>query len=195
MELIWTGGYGRTSVDHICERAGVKKGSFYHYFESKPALALAAIDHSWAEYRAELDSFFSSEVAPLERILRCFRDCRREQEEQLAKHGRVLGCPIHSLGAEVCTTELPLSDRLQEILGEFLRYYESAIVDGQRWGDIVEGDAGLLARTVFAFSEGLLMHARMKNDLAPLDDFEPGALLLLTRTSPVHESPSALSLK
>lgn len=67
MELIWTGSYGGTSVDHICEHAGVKKGSFYYFFESKSALALAALDHSWAEHRRELDAVFSPEVDPLDR--------------------------------------------------------------------------------------------------------------------------------
>lgn len=185
MELIWTGSYGRTSVDHICERAGVKKGSFYHFFESKSSLAVAALDHSWAEYRDELDGFFSPEVAPLERILSCFRDFRREQQELLEKHGRVLGCPIHSLGAEVCTTDPPLRDRLQSILDEFLTYYEAAIIEGQTRGEVVPGDPGLLARMVFAYSEGLLLHARMKNELAPLDDFEAGALHLLTGSTAI----------
>lgn len=179
MELIWTGSYGRTSVDHICEHAGVKKGSFYHFFESKSVLALAAVDHGWAEHRLHLDAIFSAETPPLGRILRCFRDFREEQEALLGKHGRVLGCPVHSLGAEVATTDPELRDRLQEILAEFLSYYESAIRDGQADGSVVPGDAGMLARMVFAFSEGLLLHARMKNDLAPLDDFESGALHLL----------------
>jgi TetR/AcrR family transcriptional repressor of nem operon len=184
MELIWTGSYGRTSVDHICEHAGVKKGSFYHFFESKSSLALAAIDHGWAEHRLHLEAVFSPETPPLGRIIRCFHEFRLEQEELLAKHGRVLGCPVHSLGAEVATTDPELRDRLQEILAEFLTYYESAIRDGQADGSVVTGDAGMLARMVFAFSEGLLLHARMKNDLAPLDDFEVGALHLLAGRSP-----------
>lgn len=185
MELIWTGSYGRTSVDHICEHAGVKKGSFYHFFESKSALALAALGHSWAEYRGKLEEFFSPEVAPMERILRCFRDYRREQEELKARHGRVLGCPIHSLGAEVATTDPALRDRLQEILEEFLGYYAAAIREGQESGTVVPGDPDMLARMVFAYSEGLLLHARMKNDLAPLDDFETGALHLLGAQTPI----------
>jgi TetR/AcrR family transcriptional repressor of nem operon len=184
MELIWTGSYGRTSVDHICEHAGVKKGSFYHFFESKSSLALAAIDHGWAEHRLHLEAVFSTETPPLVRILRCFHEFRQEQEDLLAKHGRVLGCPVHSLGAEVATTDPELRDRLQEILAEFLTFYESAIRDGQEDGSVVTGDASMLARMVFAFSEGLLLHARMKNDLAPLDDFEVGALHLLTGRSP-----------
>lgn len=179
MELIWTGSYGRTSVDHICDHAGVKKGSFYHFFESKSALALAALDHSWAEHRLHLDAIFAPDTAPVDRILLCFRDFRQEQEELLEKHGRVLGCPIHSLGAEVATTDPGLRDRLQEILAEFLVYYERAIRDGQADGSVVPGDPGMLARMVFAYSEGLLLHSRMKNDLAPLDDFESGALYLL----------------
>lgn len=180
LELIWTGSYGSTSVEHICERAGVKKGSFYHFFESKTCLALAAIDHSWNEYRKELDRMFSPTVPPMERILDCFRNSRREQEDLLKLHGRVLGCPIHSLGAEVSTVDLKLRDRLQEVLAQFIRYFESAIRDGQAQGIMVAGDPELLARIVFAFSEGQLLHARMQNDLGPLDDLESGTLHILS---------------
>ena len=32
-DLIWEHSYGSTSVDDICARAEVRKGSFYHFFE------------------------------------------------------------------------------------------------------------------------------------------------------------------
>ena len=67
IELIWAGSYGSTSVDHICERAGVKKGSFYHFFESKTDLALAGLEHGWTEHKRELDQIYSPVVPPLER--------------------------------------------------------------------------------------------------------------------------------
>lgn len=38
-------GYAATTVDDICERANVTKGSFFHHFKSKDALALAAVEH------------------------------------------------------------------------------------------------------------------------------------------------------
>lgn len=191
LELIWTGSYGSTSVEHICERASVKKGSFYHFFESKTALALAALDHSWTEYRLELDQIFAPKVPPLERILACFRHHRKEQEELQKKHGRVLGCPIHSLGAEVSTVDLQLRDCLQRIIGEFLTYFEAAIRDGQADGSIVAGDPAMLARLVFAFSEGQLLHARMQNDLSPLDDLKAGTLhILQARSEARSEAPA-----
>ena len=66
-ELIWLGSYGSTSVDHICERAEVRKGSFYHYFPGKADLALAAIDEAAIEIFATLDHIYSPTVPPLER--------------------------------------------------------------------------------------------------------------------------------
>lgn len=37
-------GYWGTSVDDVCRAVGVSKGAFFHYFEDKEELALAALD-------------------------------------------------------------------------------------------------------------------------------------------------------
>lgn len=37
-------GYWGTSVDDVCRAAGVSKGAFFHYFDDKEQLALAALD-------------------------------------------------------------------------------------------------------------------------------------------------------
>lgn len=39
-------GYAGTTVDSICEKAGLTKGSFYHFFKSKEALGLAVLEWS-----------------------------------------------------------------------------------------------------------------------------------------------------
>ena len=58
LELIWQGSYGATTIDQICERANVKKGSFYYFFDSKSDLAAAALEMSWQKRKPEMDSIF-----------------------------------------------------------------------------------------------------------------------------------------
>jgi len=45
LRLIRTKGYEATSVDEVCESAGLTKGSFFHHFGSKEELAVAAAGH------------------------------------------------------------------------------------------------------------------------------------------------------
>ncbi len=47
MELMLAKGYTATTVDEICEKAGITKGGFFHYFESKEDLGKAALEYYW----------------------------------------------------------------------------------------------------------------------------------------------------
>jgi TetR/AcrR family transcriptional regulator, transcriptional repressor for nem operon len=50
MTVIRTKGYSATTVDELCENAGVTKGSFFHYFESKEDLAVQSAEHWLADF-------------------------------------------------------------------------------------------------------------------------------------------------
>jgi TetR/AcrR family transcriptional regulator, transcriptional repressor for nem operon len=45
LHVIRAKGYAATTVDDLCAATGVSKGSFFHHFKSKDALALAAVEH------------------------------------------------------------------------------------------------------------------------------------------------------
>ena len=178
-ELIWSGSYGSTTIDHICERAGVKKGSFYYFFDSKSELAAEAIDAHWVERRAELDSIFSPTIPPLER-LRKYCDSHYEfQREIKDKYGRVLGCPLFSLGAEVCTQEDALRKKIEEILSYKRKYLESAIRDAHAAGVIRAPDPAAKAAMLQAYCEGLLTQARIQNNVEVLRDAIRGWFAIL----------------
>jgi len=179
LELIWTGSYGSTTIDQICDKAGVKKGSFYYFFDSKADLAVNALDVEFQTKRGEMDSIFSPTVPPLERI-RNFCDCGyRTQSELKRECGRVLGCPLFTLGAEVSTEEEKLRAKIYEILEQYGRYFESAIRDAHAAGLIDAPDAPLKARMIRAYCEGLLTQARIQNDVELLREMPRGIFALL----------------
>ncbi|MEQ9314790.1 MAG: TetR/AcrR family transcriptional regulator [Henriciella sp.] len=48
LSMVRQKGFAATSVDELCKEAGVTKGAFFHHFDSKEALGVAAADH-WSE--------------------------------------------------------------------------------------------------------------------------------------------------
>jgi TetR/AcrR family transcriptional repressor of nem operon len=179
LELIWTGSYGTTTIDQICEKAGVKKGSFYYFFHSKADLATAAFEADWLLRRLELDSIFSPTVPPLDRLKKFCDFSYRHQLEIKRKFGRVLGCPIFALGSEVCTQEACLRKKIQGILDYKRQYLESAIRDAQAGGWLQAPDPATKARMVLAYYQGLLTQARIQNDLSGLRQMAGGIFAML----------------
>jgi TetR/AcrR family transcriptional regulator, transcriptional repressor for nem operon len=70
LSVIREKGYSATSVEELCAQAGVTKGAFFHHFNSKDTLGVAAAHH-WSEIT---DVFFETAPYhrhndPLERVL------------------------------------------------------------------------------------------------------------------------------
>src|SRR5690348_5017866 len=70
IDLVRTNGYASTRVEDVCAAAGVTKGSFFHHFESKEDLAIAAA-RAWGEAAVQLfaDAPYMAERDPLDRLL------------------------------------------------------------------------------------------------------------------------------
>jgi TetR/AcrR family transcriptional regulator, transcriptional repressor for nem operon len=180
LELIWERSYGTVTIDAICEKAGVKKGSFYYFFESKSELTAAALEYDWMNAgKQRWDATFSASTAPLERIRNFFRNVHDKQAKIKTEHGCVLGCPCFSMGSEIGTQDEVIRGKVQEILQRQVRYFESAIRDAQAEGSIPPGDAAAKAKGLFALFEGSQAQARIQNDLEYLRVLPENALNFL----------------
>lgn len=70
LTLIRTKGFAATSVDDLCQAAGVTKGAFFHHFDSKDALGVAAAKH-WSEMTGGFfaDAPYHQHEDPLARVM------------------------------------------------------------------------------------------------------------------------------
>ena len=69
MKLMVAKGFSATTVDEICAEAGLTKGSFFHYFDSKEDLTKAAVKHFHEFQQCMFDGAeFRSVADPLKRV-------------------------------------------------------------------------------------------------------------------------------
>lgn len=179
IELMWENSYGSTSVDAICDRAGAKKGSFYYFFKSKSELAAAALEAEWSKNKTNMNSLFSPTVPPIERLERYFDHVYDFMAERQKQCGSILGCPMLSIGSEICTQDQVVRETIDRILDQKINYFVSAIRDAHAQGLIDAPDPDAKARALFACYHGVLAQARVQNDLALVREFKGIAMDIL----------------
>jgi TetR/AcrR family transcriptional repressor of nem operon len=187
IELIWENGYGAMSVDEICKKAEVCKGSFYHFFPSKSDLAVAALDHHWEEKRPNLDCAFSPSRPPLERLTLCAQRILEIQASKKEEYGKVCGCSYAGIGSEQSTLDEKIRAKVVEITARYQKYFETAIRDALSEGLIADCDPRKKAEELFAYASGLLLQAKLRNSTEPLENMATGFLQL---AGVRHEAPA-----
>jgi len=78
VQVVRQKGYAATSVDDLCRAAGVTKGAFFHHFDSKEDLAVAAARY-WSDFTTDFfdKAPYQKHSDPLDRLL-AYIDFRRE---------------------------------------------------------------------------------------------------------------------
>jgi len=179
LELVWAEGVGSASVDEICAKAGVRKGSFYHFFKSKADLVIAAMDAHWEGSRVEFDRVFSPSIPPIQRLRGFFEVVTRHQARMQEETGRVLGCPYASVGVSCCSEDQKIRERVEQIFATFKKYFETALRDGKADGSIAVKDIPVIVETIFDYVEGTMSAARIRNSLKPIQNMGRGVFMLL----------------
>lgn len=169
LQVLTEKGFSATGLDELLNRAGVPKGSFYHYFASKEQLGLALIERYGAYFARKLDRHFdNTALAPLAR-LQAFID---DASEGMAQHAFRRGCLIGNLGQEMgalpdsfrahlCATFEDWQQRLQGCL-------QQAIDSGQLRPDC---DTRALSAAFWIGWEGAVLRAKLERSAQPLAVF------------------------
>ena len=178
-KLFYARSYEDVGVQEICREAGVKKGSFYHFFPSKRDLTLAILDESWKRYRETmLAQVFARDIPPLKRIERLLDSQYRHHKAVKDETGQVLGCPYGNLAGEMSTQDEVIRERLKRIFRDLEAPIEQVLEEAMAAGDLAELDSRATAGAMVAYLEGLALMAKTWNDPEVVRTLGPAMLKL-----------------
>ncbi|MGH8048968.1 MAG: TetR/AcrR family transcriptional regulator, partial [Chthoniobacterales bacterium] len=154
-------GYAATSVDSICEKAGLSKGSFYHFFDSKDALGLAAVDWTLQQSAAVLENGPHAAISdPVQHGLAYL-----EHVENCSSELWGAGCLLCQFALELGDTNEPMrkviSTKFQTMSDDVAAKLEP-LVAACAPGAVVS--APELANQLLCSLEGSIIHAKAHRD-------------------------------
>jgi len=171
--------YAAIGVAEIAAEAGVPKGSFYYFFPSKQALALAVVNRHWERQRAEWLHILTARESFSDRLRALFVWTAEVQRQALTGTGAVVGCLFGNLALEVSAQDDPVRTRLQEIFEEQIDIVEDAIRTAREAEGLTVATPRETAKAIVAQIEGMVLFAKLFNDPGQLDRLWQNSMQLL----------------
>jgi TetR/AcrR family transcriptional repressor of nem operon len=178
-DLIHARSYSEVGVQEICDQAGVRKGSFYHFFPSKRDLMLAVIDEFHTFFREDiLAKAFDKDIPPLQRIDRFFEFAYAFHSQMKETTGHMLGCPFGNIASEMSTQDDVIRTKVDTIFVDAELPFKEILMEAMARGDLPPTDPDAAARAMFAYTEGIMLYAKTRNDPELIRDLGTRALRL-----------------
>lgn len=169
-DLVSTHGFNATGVQDITSAAGVPKGSFYNYFDSKEAFAVEVLTEYWDSVMATYGPILvDPKVSPLARIARYFAGLAEFHE----RRRYAVGCLIGNMAIEVTPSSERVRVKLAAIYRQWTVSLSECLREAQAQAELPAGkDPGRVAVALIDAFEGAVTRAKVERDRSPFDSFE-----------------------
>lgn len=170
LKLISKQGFAGSGVADITASAGVPKGSFYQYFESKQSYAIELLDDYWRAIEDKHTKvLLDDRYAPLDRIARHFHSIGQDHKQQ--KYA--MGCLIGNLGVEIAGAGEDAQAKLRQILKRWASLLSNCLKKAKEVDDLDrKQDVEELAAALIESWEGAVMRSKIERGGASLKRFE-----------------------
>ena len=165
VQLMHDRGYSDVGVQELCDCAGAKKGSFYYFFSSKQALALAALDEEWDRARREFwQEALAPDLPPVARIRRFFSVAASRMKEEFENEGVCRGCGFGNLAMDRSTCDEDIRKKVESIFQEGVAYLKGTLDEAVAVGDLPPIDTTGIAQVILAYFQGATLMAKTRQD-------------------------------
>jgi TetR/AcrR family transcriptional regulator, transcriptional repressor for nem operon len=176
-DLIFERGVGHTTIEDVRTAADVSSSQLYHYFDDKPALVRAVVDHQADTIVSGQETFDLSTLDGL----RAWRDWLIEYQRE---HDCSGGCPIGSLGSELAETDPEARAHVAEGFKRWETTIQSGLREMHTRGRLTpDTDPDTLALALLAALQGGLLLTQIQRDTKPLEAALDAMLELIARLS------------
>lgn len=171
MDLMWDLGYNGTSVNDIVKAAGVPKGSFYFYFDSKEDFAIQTLREYFKEaYGGVRKHLMEGDGTPLERLKLFYASRIEELLKQMDDNRGCLACNLSSEVAEhIPGIQTEVARIHNEVLSDLIKVGKEAQEAGELSKD-------LDVEKMFAFLEdagkGTMVSIKALGNHSPLESYK-----------------------
>lgn len=116
-ELFITSSFNNVGLNDILKHAGIPKGSFYHYFESKEDFALQVVEQYHKENRAALEALILDDSLSAYQQLKTFFQANVDHFGDI---GYCQGCLMANLSQEIADVNENMRSKISEFSTEMV---------------------------------------------------------------------------
>jgi len=178
-DVVHDRGFNGCGVQDITSAAGVPKGSFYNYFDSKEMFAAEILEDYWQSIEDRHGPLlYDARVEPLVRIAQFFRALTDDH----SKNDFALGCLIGNLSLELSNGSEEARAKLLAILTRWQACIAACLREAQQRHELArEHDAQMLAAVLIEAYEGAVMRGKIEQSGDAYERFEKFVLPRLMR--------------
>lgn len=168
-DLIHTNGFNGCGIQDITAKAGIPKGSFYNYFDSKEALITAILDEYWQVIDDHhVPILLNVRMKPLTRIRKFFEGLAHDHQER----GFSKGCLIGNIALELCDSSKAVRAKIAGLVETWELIMADCLREAQEDGELsLSSDPRELAALLIESYEGAVMRGKIENSGKPCDRF------------------------
>lgn len=169
-DLVGRIGFNATGVQEITAAAGVPKGSFYNYFESKEAFAVEVLGEYWGSVAEMYGPLLRDKgTPPIQRVVDYFRGLADFHK----RHRYAVGCLIGNMALEVTPSSADVRAKLVTVYREWSDALADCLREAQARKELPSAkDPKQLAAALIDTFEGTVMRAKVERSGKPFDSFE-----------------------
>ena len=179
-ELFLGKGFGVVGTAEICKSAGVSKGTFYHFFESKTDLLIHAIEQYANVFRLEFEAITQLHIAPDKKLASLFDVPAQANRRWKATHGFAQGCLVGNMTLELGSVNEPVREAVCSAMASWQHAIKPVIHELIDGGLIPNIDPASGAEAVVTMIQGGLIMAKSQNNPELVSLLAPSALQALS---------------